>query len=102
MRTHIMKEAAFHKEVEQAIALYEKANAHAATRTRQMIEKYGEVEALSRLMVSADLQQGFKVLRDNKQLDKSFEAVVVRFKRLFGPDVVEAAQWRLENPYQLL
>lgn len=97
-----MGEAEFHKEVEQAIALYEKANAHAATRTRQMIKQHGAVKTLSRLMVSADLQQGFKVLRDNKQLDKTFEAVVVRFKHLFERSAVEAAQWRLANPDQLL
>ena len=67
-----------------------------------MIANYGEVEALSRLMVSADLQQGFKVLRDLNQLDKTFEALVVRFQHLFKPDVVQAAQWRLAHPYELL
>jgi hypothetical protein len=67
-----------------------------------MIAQHGEIEALSRLMVSPDLQQGFKVLRDRKQLDKTFEAVVVRFQQLFGPDAFEAAQWRLAHPYDLL
>jgi hypothetical protein len=37
-------------------------------------------------MVSPDLQQGFKVLRDREQLDKTFEVVVVRFQHLFGHD----------------
>ena len=97
-----MSEAAFREEVEHAIKLYERAIGHAATRTRPMIDKYGEVEALSRLMVSADLQQGFKVLRDRDQLDKTFEALVVRFQHLFKPDVVQAAQWRLAHPYELL
>lgn len=97
-----MKDAAFLQSVEDAIVLYEKAIRHAATRTRQMIEEHGEIEALSRLMISADLQQGFKVLRDSNQLDKTFEAVVVRFKHLFKPDAIEAAQWRLANPHQLL
>jgi hypothetical protein len=67
-----------------------------------MIAEHGEIEALSRLMVSPDLQQGFKVLRDRKQLDKTFEAVVVRFQHLFGRDTIEAAKWRLANPYELL
>ena len=97
-----MPEAAFLQDVERAIELYEKVIGHVATRTRQMIEQHGAKEALSRLMVSADLQQGFKVLRDSDQLDKTFEAVVVRFKQLFGRHAIEAAQWRLDNPFQLL
>ncbi len=97
-----MTEAAFIEEVEHVIQLYERVIGHAATRTRQMIDRYGEVEALSRLMVSPDLQRGFQALRDRGQLDKTFEAVVVRFHHLFEPDVVQAAQWRLAHPYDLL
>lgn len=96
-----MPETAFIEEVEHTILLYEREIGHAATRTRPMIARYGEVEALSRLMVSADLQQGFKVLRDRNQMDKTFEALVVRFQHFFRPDVVQAARWRLANPYEL-
>jgi hypothetical protein len=95
-------EAAFRAEVAHAIELYERAIRHAATRTRTMIEMHGEVEALSRLMISPDLQQGFRVLRDRKQLDQTFEAVVVRYRDLFTDEVVQAAQWRLDNPHSLL
>jgi hypothetical protein len=97
-----MDDNEFRNEVVKAIELYESANGYAATRTRQMIEEHGEIGALSRLMISADLQQGFKVLRDNKQLDKTFEAIVVKYPHLFDPDIVIAAQWRLDNPYELL
>ncbi len=97
-----MSEAAFLAEVEHAIELYEKTIGHAATRTRQMIEQYGEVDALSRLMVSADIQQGFKVLRDSNQLDSTFESLVVRFRHLFGSDTIQAAQWRLDHSDELL
>lgn len=97
-----MVDPVFKAEVERAISLYEREIGHAATRTRPMIERYGEIEALSRLMVSADLQQGFKVLRDRGQLDKTFEAVVIKFKHLFNPDIVQAAQWRLDHPFDLL
>jgi hypothetical protein len=92
----------FRAEVARAIQLYERAIRHSATRTRQMVERYGEIEALSRLMISADLQQGFKVLRDRNQLDLTFEATVVRYRRLFRNEVVQAAEWRLSNPYTLL
>lgn len=97
-----MSEATFRKEVEYAIRIYEKAIGHAATRTWPMIEKYGEIEALSRLMISPDLQQGFKVLRDRDQLEDTFEAVVVRFPHLFKDEIVAAAQWRLDNAKDLL
>jgi hypothetical protein len=97
-----MADGTFHDEVERAIVLYEVVNRHYAVRTRQMIARYGEIGALSRLMVSADLQQGFQALRDAGQLDKTLESVVIRFQHLFTPDVVEAAQWRLTHPYKLL
>lgn len=96
-----MSEGAFKKEVDQVIRFYEEEIGHPATRTWPMIEKYGEIAALSRLMISADLQQGFKVLRDRGQLEKTFEALVVRFQNLFKPGVVQAAQWRLDHPYEL-
>lgn len=97
-----MDEAAFLAAVEHAVDVYEQAIRQDAHRTRNMIENYGEVEALSRLIVSADLQQGFKVLRDSGQLDLTFEAVVVRFPGFFQDEVVQAAQWRLDNPHRLL
>lgn len=97
-----MPDASFLAAVELAVSLYEKANRHPATYTRQMISDHGEVGALSLLMNSPDLQKGFKVLRDTKQLDKTFEAVVVRFPHLFDPTVVEVAQWRMDNANNLL
>ena len=92
----------FITEVNEAIALYEKLIASVASRTRQMIDRYGAVGALSRLVISADLQSGFKVLRDQDNLDDTFEAIVVRHSGLFPNESVEAAQWRLDNPHDLL
>ena len=97
-----MSEAEFQKEVAEVLVVYEQTIGHAATRTRAMIGEHGAVGALTRLMVSPDLQQGFKVLRDNGQLSLTFEALVVQHKALFGREAIEAAQWRLDNPYQLL
>lgn len=97
-----MLEETFKKEVIELIELYESAIGHAATRTWPLIEKFGEIEALSRLVVSPDLQKGFKVLRDRGQLEHTFEAVVMRYQHLFKPDAVQAAKWRLDHPYDLL
>lgn len=97
-----MPEQAFLSEIEAVIASYEAAIGGFAARTRQMIERYGAVDALSRLVVSADLQQGFEVLRDLGQLNQTFESLIVRYPHRFSPNVVEAAQWRLDNADQLL
>jgi hypothetical protein len=92
----------FIQRIEGAIVIYEQAIGQYASRTRNMIAQYGHVSALSRLMVSADLQQGFRVLRDRNQLDQTFEAIVVAYPHLFDKDAVEAAEWRLANPHSLL
>lgn len=97
-----MNTTAFLHDVEQAILRYEQISSHGAVRTRQMIERHGAVDALSRLMVSADLQQGFKALRDRSQLEWTFEAAVVRHAVLFPDEVVQAAQWRLDHLNDLL
>ena len=43
---------------------------------------------MARLVVSADLQEGFKALRDSGNLKSTFEALVVRFDDRFDPEVV--------------
>jgi hypothetical protein len=90
------------QEVDRTIRVYEELIGHAAMRTRNMIDVYGHVEALSRLVVSADLQQGFQVLNEKGRSKDSFEALVIRFSGSFRDDVVAAAQWRLDNPDDLL
>lgn len=97
-----MSEETFRQEVASSIDLYERANGHAATRIREMIERYGEIEALSRFMESRSVLKGFRILRDNRQLDKTFESLVVRFQYLFTSTAVESAQWRLNNADDLL
>lgn len=90
------------RDVERVIAVYEQKAGVPASRTRPMIQRHGHIKALSRLVCSADLQQGFKVLRDLGLLDKTFEALVVHHRDLFRDSVVEAADWRLRHPDDLL
>jgi hypothetical protein len=59
-----------------AIEAYEDIVGEYAGRTRPMLDRYGYVGALSRIVQSPDLQSGFKALRDRGQLDISFEAAV--------------------------
>lgn len=97
-----MSNTAFKKKVEHSIKSYEKAIGRTATVSRRMVDEHGEIEALSRLVKSPNLQKGFKILRDHGQLDKTFEAVVVEFQHLFKPDALKAAKWRLANADKLL
>ncbi len=88
-------------DIEHVIAVYEGEIGVTAARTRQMIERYGAIEALSKLVESADLQKGFRILRDRDQLDSTFEALIVRHADMFRKNVVDAAQWRLQNANSL-
>jgi hypothetical protein len=88
--------------VDTAIEIYEDLVGEYASRTRQMLDLHGHLEALSRLVQNPDLQSGFKALRDAGQLAVSFEAIVVEFAGEFDPQIVSAAQWRLDNADALL
>jgi hypothetical protein len=96
-----MSEASLREDVDRVLKLYEQLIGVPASRTWPMIDSYGYFGALSRLVVSADLQKGFKVLRDSHRLDETFEAVVGRHKDLFTQQVVQAAQWRLDHANEL-
>lgn len=89
------------KEVDRTIGIYQDINGEIASRTRKMIEERGVEKALSDLATSAELQLGFKTLRDAGRLDDTFEAIIIKFPELFQDRVVEAAQWRLDNSENL-
>jgi hypothetical protein len=89
-------------EVETTIQVYEELIEEYAARTRDMIERYGHVAAIERLMISPDLQRGFRVLRDRGRLWDSFESLVAANEDLFSGEAVEAARWRLDNADELL
>ena len=67
------------------------------TRWVDMIRRYGAVEAARRLVVCADIQSGFTELVERNRADLTIESAVLspRWSLLFGPDVREAARWRL-------
>ena len=89
------------KEVDRTIGIYQDISGGIASRTREMIKKREVVEALSDLVTSAKLHLGFKTLRDAGRLDDTFEAIIVKFSELFPDQVLEAAQWRLDNSENL-
>jgi hypothetical protein len=91
----------FEKDVKDTIAIYKKAVGGFASNTERILDSIDKVNSLSKLMQSGDIQKGFRVLRDNGQLDRTFEALVIKYKQLFKQDIIGAAQWRLDNAWEL-
>ena len=85
-------------DVDKTIALYESYITGSAIRTRQMIERKGVIKTLEDLVQSSDYQQGFKKLHQHNQLDKSFEALILKYKDLFSKNAATWADFRLKNP----
>jgi len=92
----------FDERVQEVVKIYEEQVNHFATKTWQMLEKHGNIEAISRLVISPNLQIGFKILRDKNRLADTFEHIVLEYEDKFSKDVVEAAKWRLNNSNNLL
>ena len=92
-----MSESELLREIHEAVAEYERLIGGYASYTHQMLDRWGPVEAISRLMSDSKIQKGLKTLAKANRLDLSFEAVVTRHPDNFRPAIVEAAQWRLER-----
>lgn len=62
-----------------------------------MQKRWGTAEAIRRLVVSADLQSGFKRLVQLGLIDWTIEAAAVKFPSIFRKDIRDAAQFRLSQ-----
>lgn len=67
------------------------------SRTRQKIQRDGEVKTVMDLTLKAEPSDGFTMLKDRGILELSFEALVVARAEHFPEDVVDAARARLEG-----
>ena len=67
------------------------------SRTRQKIQRDGEVKTVTDLTLKAAPSDGFHMLKDRGILKLSFEALVVARADRFPGDVVDAARARLES-----
>ena len=67
------------------------------SRTRQKIQRDGEVKTVMDLTLKAEPSDGFNMLKDRGILELSFEALVVARAERFPEDVVDAALARLES-----
>lgn len=68
-----------------------------ASRTRQMIKRYGIIEAAERAVNRKIEASGYKVLVDMGLQDLTFEAVIVTYPESFSPQIVELAKVRLNE-----
>ena len=91
----------FEKEVEAAVKAYEKACGHLTPRTWDKLNNLGYVKALSQYVVSGEIQIGFKKLCETGQKDKTFEAIILRYRDKFDNQIIECAQFRLNNAGKL-
>lgn len=60
-----------------------------------MRDRYGTVEAISRLVISGDLQSGFTKLQKLGLIDYTIEAAVIKFPGEFPKQAKECAAFRL-------
>jgi len=60
-----------------------------------MRNRHGTLDAISRLVVSGDVQSGFSKLHKLGLLDHTIEAAVMRFPSEFGKQARECAEFRL-------
>ena len=61
----------------------------------KMRDRYQTVEAISRLVVSGDIQSGFRRLNELELRDWTIEAAVLKYSNEFTPAVFECAKFRL-------
>jgi hypothetical protein len=62
-----------------------------------MRDRLGTKEAIRRLVINGDIQNGFKRMKQEGLLDWSLEAAVLKFPKEFDKAAYEAAEWRLEQ-----
>ncbi len=91
------EEKKFAEEIEQTVKLYETYVPSMASATRQMIENYGAIKTVKRLLVSGTIQKGFEALYENGHKEQTFEALVLKYKSLFSAEEIKAAEFRLDN-----
>ncbi|HWA50922.1 MAG TPA: hypothetical protein VG742_21825, partial [Dongiaceae bacterium] len=65
--------------------------------TRQKLDRAGVHKTISDLALSAKPSLGFEKLVEFKMADMSAEALVMKFRKRFASNVVDAARRRLEE-----
>ena len=67
------------------------------SRTRQKIQRDGEVKTVTDMTLKTTPSEGFRMLKERGMLELSFEALVVARAEHFPRNIVDAARSRLET-----
>jgi hypothetical protein len=96
-------ESAVEKELLEVLYAYEEVlskknnrRTH-ASRTWQMVNRYGIIEAATRAVNRPAEAMGYKLLIEMGLHDLTFEAVIVRYPEAFSKEIVNLARKRLEE-----
>jgi hypothetical protein len=88
--------------VHEAIRVYEQFLAHkhagkriAASRTRAMIKRWGEKEAVQRTVTNMTMSNGLELLAKYDRLDCAYEQIIIDFPGEFNPVVIAKAHANL-------
>jgi hypothetical protein len=92
-----MDDTALRNDVAIAVEEYERLIGGYASYTRRMLDQLGPVQALSKLMADSKIQKGLRTLAKAQKLEISFEAAVLKHRAFFPQQIVEAAEWRLNE-----
>ena len=92
-----MTEDEFNQLVEETISIYERFIPGSAIATREMIARRGVIQALASLVQNANIQRGFRILKDNNLLNRTFEQLIVDNPELFDAATIECANFRLKH-----
>ncbi len=68
-----------------------------ATRTRQMIDRYGIIKTIEKLVTKEDERTGFIILAQRGLLDLTAEALVLRYPQMFSPEANTISEKRLKE-----
>ena len=89
------------REALQAVYAYERVLSNKrgktvhASRTWQMIKRYGIIEAVEKVVNRPDVAPGYTLLEEMGMLDFAFEAVVCRHPDMFSKETVARSKERL-------
>ena len=92
----------FEERIEQLIHDSKKIG-YNPTKFKQMVNNKGALATVKQLIITPNLEYGFKKLIELKRLDLSIEYIVAnetKYAPLFTADEIEAAVWSLEQAEQ--
>lgn len=88
--------------VYEAVRVYEEFLAHKhggrrirASRTKEMIKRWGEKEAVRRTVANLDMSNGLELLARFDRLDCAYEQIILDFPGEFDPELVAKAKANL-------